>query len=66
MAAAQLAVLVESRRLLDVAVTMSVAAPSRVDAPSKVTRAFSEAQVRFALLKRAMMVLSERGIEKLV
>jgi hypothetical protein len=50
--------------LLVVAVTISFAAPSRVDAPSKVTSAFSDVQVRFALLKRAMMVLSERGMEK--
>lgn len=67
MATDQLALLVVSRRLLFVvAVTISVAPPWRVDSPSKVTRAFSEAQVRLALLKRAMMVLSERGIEKLV
>lgn len=56
-----------SRRLLfEVTVTTSFAAPWRVDAPSKVTSAFSEAQVKFALLNRAMMVLSERGMEKLV
>ena len=34
--------------------------------PSKVTRAFSEAQERLAELKRARMTLSKRGMEKLV
>lgn len=40
--------------------------PSGADFPSKVTRAFSAAQVKFALLKRARIVFPESGMEKLV
>jgi hypothetical protein len=36
------------------------------DWPSKVTRAFSDIQDRFAELKRASKMLDERGIVKLV
>lgn len=46
--------------------TSSSAAPRRLDCPSKVTSAFSEAHVRFAAEKRARRTLSERAMEKLV
>lgn len=48
-----------------VAIT-SFAFPCRVLEPSNVTSAFSLAQVKFALLKRATIVDSERGMEKFV
>lgn len=48
-----------------VGVTASDPLPIRSDRPSNVTSAFSEAQDRLAELKRAMTILSERGIEKL-
>ncbi len=43
----------------------SRALPLRWDSPSNVTRAFSLAQVRFAVLKRARITLSKSGMEKL-
>lgn len=42
------------------------ASPTLSSSPSNVTREFSEAQLRFAVLNRANMVFSNRGIEKLV
>lgn len=46
-------------------VTISFAFPLRVDKPSKVTRAFSDPQERFAVLKRAIRVSAVSGTEKL-
>jgi hypothetical protein len=44
--------------------TSSLAFPFLSSEPSKVTSEFSDAQLRFALLKRARMVFSVSGIEK--
>lgn len=51
---------------LVVETTRSLAAPRRSERPRKVTNAFSVAQERLPELKRARMVLSERGMEKFV
>ena len=40
--------------------------PVRSSEPSKVTRAFSEVQVRLLELKRDMMMFEVKGIEKFV
>ncbi len=46
-----------------VGITTSLACPTRSDCPSNVTRAFSVAQDIFAELKRATILLAERGME---
>ena len=40
--------------------------PVRSSTPSKVTRAFSEVQVKLSKLKREMMMFEVKGIEKFV
>lgn len=66
MAAVGVAVVEDEVELDVAALTMSEAAPTRTDCPSKVTRAFSVAQERLFELNRAISVLAERGMEKLV
>ena len=46
--------------------TISSASPTSVSVPSKVTRAFSLLQLRFAALKRARIELVNSGMEKFV
>lgn len=53
-------------RLVFSASTMSVAAPTRVLWPSKVTNAFSEEQLRLPALSLDMIALPDRGTVKLV
>lgn len=46
--------------------TVSEEEPDRSSSPSNVTRAFSEVQVRLPELKREIMILEVKGIEKFV
>jgi len=56
----------EAVSLVEEGTTISLAPPTRVDRPSKVTSAFSDKQERLPELKRARMTVEKRGIEKLV
>lgn len=52
--------------LFVVDVTSALASPILSSLPSKVTREFSDAQLKFPLLNLARIVFSNKGIEKLV